>query len=127
MRAQRLHIERVVPIDHIVPHVKALLVVMSESCISICLDVVLVRAVIRTDDFLEFITLFEPQIREIYQLLEHALTTIILCHKLDELIDDPLKVGVGLVTNLAVSIEIHEQLHSFTLGQTCLTNESQEK
>ena len=127
MRAELLDIERVVPIDHVLAHIEALLVVSSHPCVTVLLNVVGVRRVPRADHILESVALFEFQLLQRYKRLENALTSLILSHKLNELVDDPLEVLICLVSQLGVAVEVHEVLHSLTLGIACLADEGEEQ
>ena len=120
-------IEGVVPINHVLSHIKAVLVVGAEPGISIALNIVVMRGVVRADDFLDAVTFFEFQLIEVHEVLQYALTALILSYQLNQLINDPLEIGVSFVTQLAVSIKVHEELHSLTFRQTCLADESQEE
>ena len=127
MRAELLDIERVVPINHVLAHVVALLVVSSHPSVSVLLNVEGVCRVPRADHILESVALFEFQLVHGDKRLENALTSLILSHKLDELVDDPLEVLICLVSKLGVAVQVHEVLHSLTLGIACLADEGEEQ
>ena len=88
--AQRLNVERVVPINDVGSHIVSLLVVVTESCISVSLDIVGVGAIVCTDALLKLVALLELEISEVDQVFEDPLASVILSHELDEFIDDPL-------------------------------------
>ena len=122
-----LYVELVVPVDHVLANIVPLLVVTSHALIPIRLDIVMVARVIRADHLLKTVPLLESHMIEVHNLLQDAVTAIILGNELNQLIDDPLEVSVSLVAQLAVAVEVHEELHTFALSIACLTDESKEK
>ena len=126
-RGHFLYVECEVPINHVSAHIIALLVVCAQPRIPITLDVVAVVRVVAADDRLKRISLLEFHVIEVDDFLQDALAAVILSHKLDQLIDDPLEVRIGLITNLAVAIQVHEELHALTLRISCLTDEGEEE
>ena len=127
MRTELLDVEGKVPIDHILSHIEALFVVSAHSCVAIRLNVKRVRRVPRTDHIFEHISLFEFQVAQIDHFSEHALTPLILRHKLDQLIDDALEVLISLISQLCIAVQVHKVLHSLTLSVACLTDKGEEE
>ena len=121
------HVEGVVPIDHILPVVVALLVVGAQSRVAILLNVVVVGGVVAADHFLDPVTVFEFEVVEIDQVFDHALAAVILRHQLDQLVHYALEVGICLVPDLAVAPEVHKQLHSLSLRKACLADKCDEE
>ena len=127
MRTELLDIERKVPIYHILAHIKALFVMRSHSRIAIRLYVKRMRRMPRTHHIFEYISLFEFQVVEVDQIFEDTLAPFIFRHELDQLIDDALEVLIRLISQLCIGVQVHEVLHSLTLGIACLTDKSEEE
>ena len=127
MRTELLDIERKVPIYHIFAHIKALFVMRSHSRIAIRLYVKWVRRMPRTHHIFKNISLFEFQVVEVDQIFEDTLAPLIFRHKLDQLIDDALEVLIRLISQFCIGVQVHEVLHSLTLGIACLTDKSEEE
>jgi len=80
----------------------------AQSSVTIFLDVVLVGVVVAAQHILKGVPLFKLEVVEIDHLFDDALAALVLSHKLDQLIDDPLEVGVSLVSDLTVAPQVHE-------------------
>ena len=97
-----------------------------EPLISLLLNVKWMIFVVWTNDFFKIISLFEFECIEIYNWLENTLAPVILSHKLNQFINYTLEVSVAFVPDEAISVEIHEKLHSLSFGEANFADESQE-
>ena len=82
--------------------------------------------VVWTNDFFKIISFFEFECTEIHNWLENTLAPVILGHKLNQFVYYTLQVSVAFVSDEAISVEIHEKLHSLSLGVANFADESQE-
>lgn len=121
------NVKRVVPVDHILPVVVPSFVVGAQSRVAVRLNIVAVCRVVAADYVFDPVSVFEFQVVEVDEVFDHALAAVILSHQLDQLIHHALEVRICLVSDLAVSPEVHKQLHPFSLRQACLTEEGNEE
>ena len=126
VRAELLDVEGVIPIDHVLAHIVPFLEMSTHSRIAVVLDVEWMRRVPRTDYVLESVSLFKFQVVNIDEVFKDTLTALILSNILNQLVDDPLEILVGLVTKLAVAVKVHEVFHTLTLRIACLADKCEE-
>ena len=103
-RGHLLQVHAVVPITHVPSVVISLLEVGSQASISHLLNVELVVRVPRADGGLNLISVLESKLVKGNKVFEDALTALILCHKLDHLIDYPLQVAICFVSYQRICI-----------------------
>lgn len=99
VRRQFFYVHLVVPIEHILAVVIALLQVVSLSLLVLFLNVEFVIAEVARDDVLQLVPLPELQRVEVYVGLQDGGTPVVLSHELNELVQHALHVVVGLVSN----------------------------